>query len=183
MRPVWLASGSPRRRELLEWAGVAVEVRPAGIDEARLPGELPVSYARRLAEEKAATGPDDRVVLAADTVVHLDGAVLDKPSSRGEAVSHLLALSGRAHAVTTGVALRGLPGGPRVTAVTTIVAFRPLSRDEVVAYVATGDADDKAGAYGIQGRAGSFVARVEGSWTNVVGLPLEAVLPWLREAL
>jgi septum formation protein len=177
MSAIWLASGSPRRKQLLEWAGLEVEVRPSEIDERQAPGEAPVAYATRLAREKA-KGPDDRLVLAADTVVHLEGVVLGKPTSRVEAVSHLLALSGRWHEVTTGVCLRS-GGVERVWHVSTKVRFRELGRGEVEAYVATGDADDKAGAYGIQGRAGGFVAELQGSWTNVMGLPLESVLPWL----
>lgn len=176
-----LASASPRRRELLGWAGVTVEVRPAGIDEARRPGEDPVAWACRLAAEKAAAVDEPHtIVLAADTVVHQHARVFDKPRDRAEAVAHLRALSGGEHAVTTGVCLRR-GGVVDVFPVTTRVGFRDLSHAEIEAYVATGDADDKAGAYGIQGRAGVFVSWVDGSWTNVMGLPVEAVLARLAE--
>jgi septum formation protein len=173
---IWLASGSPRRRVLLTWAGVEVEVRPSDVDERLHDGEDPVAYAERLAASKAALAPSDRIVVAADTVVHADGVVFDKPADRREAVANLEALSGRWHGVTTGVCV-GRGRDQRVFHTTTRVRFRVLSRAEIEAYVATGEADDKAGAYGIQGRAGAFVAEVQGSWTNVVGLPLEAVLP------
>ena len=169
MTRIWLASGSPRRRQLLEWAGFDVEVHPPHIPEEPRPGEDAVAYAVRLATEKAATGRG-AVVLAADTVVHRDGALFEKPRDRDEARAHLRALSGGWHDVTTGVWL----GGP--FSVTTRVRFRALSAEEIDAYLATGEADDKAGAYGIQGRGGSFVAELHGSWTNVMGLPLEAVL-------
>lgn len=171
-----LASASPRRRDLLGWAGVAVEVRPAHLDESRRPGEAPVAWACRLATEKAAAvARPGEVVVAADTVVHRGVTVFDKPRDRVEARDHLRGLSGGAHLVTTGVCVRS-PSGEDTFATTTEVRFRPLSDAEIDAYLATGEADDKAGAYGIQGRGGAFVAHVDGSWTNVMGLPLEAVL-------
>jgi septum formation protein len=176
---IWLASGSPRRRQLLEWVGYAVDVHPSGAEEVRAPGEHAVAYAERLAEAKAAGVPADRVGLAADTVVHLGDAIFEKPVDRDDAVAILRALSGRWHEVTTAVC--AVHGDVRkVLHVTTDVRFRELSDAEIAAYVATGEADDKAGAYGIQGRAGSFVAEVRGSWTNVMGLPIEAVLPILH---
>lgn len=170
-----LASASPRRRQLLAWSGVPVEVRPSHVDESRQPGEDPLRFAARLAIAKAEVGPDDRTVVAADTVVHLDGDVLDKPADRAEARAHLRRLAGRWHDVTTGLAVRR---GARVhcETVTTRVRFRELTDAEIDAYVATGEADDKAGAYGIQGRAGAFVAELAGSWTNVMGLPVEETL-------
>ncbi len=180
MSTIWLASGSPRRRQLLSWAGFEVEVHPADVDESRQPGEDPISYARRLALDKARSAPDERLCVAADTVVHLEDRVLDKPRHRDEAVEHLRGLSGVWHGVSTGLCVR--LGARRVhEVVTTRVRFRELSLREIEAYVATGDADDKAGAYGIQGRAGAFVAEVQGSWTNVMGLPLERTLEALRE--
>lgn len=180
MSVLWLASGSPRRRTLLEWVGYAVEVHPPHIDETRDPAMDPVTHARQLAERKVATAPADRVALAADTVVHQGDLLFDKPADREQARAHLHALSGRWHLVTTGVAARL---GPDVHAftVTTEVRFRSLRPAEIEAYLATGEADDKAGAYGIQGRAGAFVAEVRGSWTNVVGLPLEPTLAALTE--
>lgn len=180
MRPVWLASGSPRRRDLLTWAGVAVEVHPADIDEARDPGHDPVEHARHLAAAKAAGSPQERVVIAADTVVHLGDRIFDKPTDRSIARQHLEALSGAWHAVTTGVCVAHGTRS-RVLSVTTAVRFRTLSSGEIAAYLQTGEADDKAGAYGIQGRGATFVAEVRGSWTNVVGLPVEETLAALAE--
>lgn len=175
MRPIWLASGSPRRRDLLTWAGVAVEVRPSDVDESRDPGHDPVTHARHLAAAKAAVAPADRIVVAADTVVHLGDRIFDKPTDRAIARAHLRALSGAWHAVTTGVCV-ALGEATQVLAVTTEVRFRALASAEIEAYLATGEADDKAGAYGIQARGATFVAEVRGSWTNVVGLPVEETL-------
>lgn len=178
MRELWLASGSPRRKTLLEWVGYRVRVHPPHLDETRVPHEDPVIHALRLARDKVATAPADVVALAADTVVHRGDRIFDKPSDRADARATLTALSGGAHQVTTGVAIRR--GSELVSFhTTTEVRFRPLSSDEIAAYVETGEADDKAGAYGIQGRAAVFVADVRGSWTNVVGLPVEACLPVL----
>jgi len=176
---VWLASGSPRRRQLLEDAGFTLEIRPPDVDETRHPGEDPVDYAVRLARTKAATAPEDRVVVAADTVVWIGGDVLDKPSSRDAARATLRRLSGGVHHVTTGTCVRR-GRDVEAFAVTTEVHFRPLTDAEITRYLATGEADDKAGAYGIQGRAGGFVSEVHGSWTAVVGLPMEQVVPRLR---
>ncbi len=172
---LWLASGSPRRQALLRWAGYEVEVHPACIDESHEVGTDPVAHALRLAIGKAATAPEDRVALGADTVVHRQGVLFDKPRDREHARGHLRALSGARHQVTTGVCVqRGEER--RSFTVTTLVRFRHLPQREIEGYLATGEADDKAGAYGIQGRAGAFVAEVRGSWTNVVGLPLEPTL-------
>ncbi len=173
-----LASGSPRRRTLLEWAGYSVEVRPSNVDETRRSNDNPVEYATDLAARKLASAPPSRTAIAADTVVHIHGTILDKPIDRAQAADHLRALSGHWHNVTTGVAITGEP----VFAVTTRVRFRDLNNDEIAAYLATGEADDKAGAYGIQGRAAVFVAEVQGSWTNVVGLPMEPTIAALRAA-
>ncbi len=180
MNPLWLASGSPRRRQLLRWAGFDVDVHPANLDESRDPSHDPVQHALSLAQRKGATGPEDRVVVAADTVVHLGDKIFDKPTRRSEAREHLAALSDGWHGVTTGVCVRR-GSEESVFTVTTEVRFRALRSTEIAAYVATGEADDKAGAYGIQGRAAVFVAEVRGSWTNVVGLPVEATLNALRE--
>lgn len=180
MHPIWLASGSPRRRQLLEWAGYRVDVHPSGAEEVHVPGEDAVAYARRLATAKAGGVPPDRLGLAADTVVHQGHALFEKPVDRDDARRILRALADRWHDVTTAVCVqRG--DAQRVVHVTTAVRFRDLTDAEIDAYVATGEADDKAGAYGIQGRAGVFVAEVRGSWTNVMGLPVEAVLPVLQE--
>ena len=180
MSTLWLASGSPRRRELLRWAGIPLEVHPTHADESRRDGVDPVTHARELAQRKAvaADAPAGRVVLGADTVVHRGDTIYEKPLDADDAVRMLTTLSGGTHAVTTGVCIRA---GEALHTLhrTTMVCFRALTRAEIRAYVATGEADDKAGAYGIQGRAGSFVAALEGDYTNVVGLPLEATLEGL----
>jgi septum formation protein len=173
---VVLASASPRRRALLAAAGVEVEVRPADLDETHDPAVHPVDHALDLARRKAAAAADpDGIVLAADTVVHRDGVLFDKPRSRDDARRHLEVLSGGWHVVTTGVCV--VRGADRhELAVHTEVRFRALAADEIERYLATGEADDKAGAYGIQGHGGALVAELRGSYTNVVGLPLEEVL-------
>lgn len=171
---LWLASGSPRRRELLEAVGWSVQVRPPDVDETRRPGEAPVLFALRMAAEKVATAPAGRLALAADTIVHVDDMLLGKPVDRDEARDHLKRLSGGWHEVTTGVAVGR--DHRELFAVTTRVRFRELGEREIERYLATGEADDKAGAYGIQGAAGVFVAELHGSWTNVMGLPVEPVL-------
>lgn len=181
MTRVWLASGSPRRRELLASCGLTVDVHPTGVPEERAPGEDPVAWARRLALEKAtaADAPTDAVVVAADTVVHAGDRVFDKPRDRAETLSHLRALAGGWHAVTTGVCVRR---GDAVTVlhVTTDVRFRTADDAELRAYADTGEGDDKAGAYAIQGRGGVLVAELRGSWTNVMGLPVEETLSVIR---
>jgi septum formation protein len=175
---VLLASGSPRRRELLASAGLEVEVAPSHVDETRAPGDDPITHARRLAARKAdgARG----LAVAADTVVHQGDVVFEKPTSRDEARATLAALSGSWHQVTTAVCVRG-GGRSTLLHVTTDVRFRTLSTAEIDRYVATGEADDKAGAYGIQGAGGALVAELRGSYTNVVGLPLEETLAALRD--
>ena len=184
MRQLVLASGSPRRKQLLEWAGIDADVRTSGVDETRQPQEPPIDYARRRALRKAQAVPHGagETILAADTVVHLDARIFDKPADRLEARSHLLTLSGKTHQVTTGVAILPPSEPPRLGHQTTQVRFRQLTPGEIAAYLATGDADDKAGAYGIQGRAGSFVAEIHGCWTNVMGLPLELCLALLASS-
>jgi septum formation protein len=176
-----LASGSPRRREILSSAGIEHVVRPADVDEAILPGEDPASYVRRLARAKseaAATGIKD-LVLGADTVVVVDGLILGKPADRDDARRMLALLAGREHEVITGICLRG---GTTVIedAETTRVRFVPLSPEEIEAYVASGEPMDKAGAYAIQGLAAKFVDRVEGCYFNVVGLPVARVYAHLK---
>ena len=178
-----LASASPRRLELLRLAGLEPEVRPANIDESPLDGEDAVPHVLRLARDKAcAIAPDGAVVLGADTTVTVDGAVLGKPRDADEAVRMLSTLRGRSHVVWTGVAVAA-PGDRVVeTVVSTEVEFAPLSDAAIAAYVATGEPLDKAGAYGIQGRAAAFISRINGSWSNVVGLPLVETLDMLRDA-
>ena len=176
-----LASGSPRRRELLERLGLRIEVRPADIDETPLAHEDPVAYVMRLAGEKAARVPffaSGLPVVAADTTVELDGAILAKPDDAEHAVAMLRSLSGRVHAVHTGVAVSH--GDDReVIAVTTEVEFADLSDAAIAWYVGTGEPMDKAGAYALQGAGGAFVRAVRGSVSNVVGLPLAETLQLL----
>ena len=179
-----LASASARRRAYLEELGVAFEARPADVDESRLAAEAPEAMARRLARAKArAVWREGLWVLAADTIVALGDEVLGKPVDRDDARRMLRLLSGREHRVLTGAVLLA-PGGEAVLdeVARTAGAFRLVAEGEIADYVAGGEADDKAGAYGIQGAAGAFVARVEGSYSNVVGLPLELVEPALRRA-
>ena len=179
-----LASASPRRAELLTAAGFSFEVAPADVDETTRPGEDPGDYAARVARDKAsATVPrhPDAVVLAADTVVVADGDILGKPQDQADAVRMLGRLSGVTHLVQTAVVL-SVGGNERCRVETTRVRFRPLSPEEIDWYVATGEPDGKAGAYGIQGAASRFIDWIEGSWSNVVGLPVAAVYQMLKEA-
>ncbi|MEM8993793.1 MAG: Maf family protein [Acidobacteriota bacterium] len=172
-----LASGSPRRRELLAGLGLHPEVRPVDIDESPRPGEDASTYVARLAEEKARERAEPgELILAADTVVALDGELLGKPTDPDEARSMLRRLSGRAHDVLTGVALYD-PAADRVEVevVSTAVHFNPLGDREIDWYVNGGEPMDKAGAYGIQGQAAVFIERLEGNYSNVVGLPLPTV--------
>ena len=174
-----LASGSPRRAELLTAAGIAFIVQAADIDETPRPGEAAPDYALRLAREKAA-GVRGPLVLAADTIVVLDGEIMGKPVDAADAIRMLQALSGREHDVITAVCLRR--GDLELFhAETTRVRFVRLSQAEVEEYVASGDPMDKAGAYGIQGLASRYVDRIDGSYSNVVGLPMALVYRLLRE--
>jgi septum formation protein len=176
-----LASASPRRRELLERIGVPIEVRPADIDESVHAGEAPLYYVRRVAAAKAAAlATGGRWVLAADTIVEIDGAVLGKAADDAEATAMLRQLRGRTHRVTTAVALAG-PGGRWERLVTTEVAMVDAGDDVVADYVASGEWRGKAGAYAVQGIAAAMVASVRGSITNVIGLPLAEVVALLRE--
>lgn len=180
-----LASASPRRLDLLVRVGLAPEVAPVDVDERLLPGEAPEAAARRLAVLKAETaragldgGP--ALVLAADTVVALDGESLGKPADETEARQMLARLSGRTHEVHTGfavVAEGGAAAGQRVeSVVTTRVRVKPLAPEEIDGYVATGEPFGKAGAYAIQEAGAFMIEAVEGSVTNVIGLPLVEVL-------
>ncbi|RMG85004.1 MAG: septum formation inhibitor Maf [Candidatus Dadabacteria bacterium] len=178
-----LASASPRRRELLASVGIAVEVRPSHVDETLAPG-LPledalVQVARRKAQA-AAGGDPDAWVLGADTAVVVDDRVLGKPAGRDEARAMLERLSGRSHRVITAVCLVGPGGEDRSIAVTTRVWFRALAAAEIAWYTGLPEPYDKAGAYGIQGAGAALVERIEGSYTNVVGLPLAETLALLR---
>lgn len=174
-----MASASLRRLDLLRSVGLEPAVRPADVDERRRPGEDPVAMVERLARNKRdAVAQPGELVLAADTVVVLDGEVLGKPGTSEVAVEMLKRLSGRSHQVVTGVAVVG-PGGTASTAMSTEVAWRTLSDAEVDAYVATGEPLDKAGGYGIQGGGGVFVDSLVGSRDNVVGLPVAIALELL----
>ena len=177
-----LASASPRRREILSNAGIAhTVVVPAGVDESVHPGEDPAAYVRRLAETKSRAVPTSpsEIVLAADTTVVIDGEILGKPQDEAEARWMLHRLSGRDHTVLTGICLRR-GAETIVDSAASTVRFLPLSEHEIAAYAASGEPFDKAGGYGIQGRAAAFVTHIVGSYTNVVGLPLAQVLERLR---
>lgn len=177
MATLYLASGSPRRRELLTQIGVPFLTQIAPIDENALPGEPAAAYVERLAREKALaglaaiSGVDDAVVLGADTAVVLDGRILGKPVDRVDALATLQALSGRRHDVLTAVALVSAER-TLTQVVTSHVTFRALSVAEMEAYWASGEPQDKAGSYGIQGLAAIFVSELQGSYSAVVGLPL-----------
>ena len=176
-----LASGSPRRRELLQNVGLVVDVRPADIDETPLPGEDPVAYVMRLAREKSVRVPffaSGLPVLAADTTVDLDGRILAKPDDSEHAAAMLRLLSGRVHNVHTGVAVAHGDDSV-VIAVTTEVEFAVMTSGQIDWYVGTGEPRDKAGAYALQGAGGAFVRAVRGSVSNVIGLPLTETLELL----
>ncbi|HVM20286.1 MAG TPA: Maf family protein [Egibacteraceae bacterium] len=178
-----LASASPRRLDLLRLAGLDPVVAPADVDETVRDGEAPEVYVVRLARAKAeaASGRPGIVVLGADTTVVLDGHILGKPEDERDAVAMLRRLAGRTHTVSTGVVALGA-GDRREIVVSTAVTFAPLDDAAIRRYVATGEPLDKAGGYGIQGRAAAFVERIDGSYTNVVGLPLAQTLTVLRAA-
>ena len=184
MQPIVLGSASPRRAELLRAAGVDFEVIHADVDETVRPGELPDVYVRRVAEAKAravAARVRDRLVLAADTTVVIDGAMLGKPADDEDAKRMLCLLSGRTHEVLTAVALfRAEMPGPLVEVERTEVELATLTEFEIDWYVATGEPRDKAGAYAIQGYASRFVTRIDGSYSNVVGLPIALVYQMLK---
>lgn len=186
MATLHLASGSPRRRELLAQIGVPFVTLIASIDETPLPAEPAERYVERLAREKAMAGlaalepSAGAVVLGADTAVVLDGRILGKPNDRDDALSTLAALSGREHRVLTAVALAT---GDRIESRVVIsrVSFRRLRNGEAEAYWDTGEPRDKAGSYGIQGLASVFVSQLEGSYSAVVGLPLCETAQLLEE--
>lgn len=179
-----LASASPRRRELLTTLGLSFDVRPADVDESVLPGEAPSAYVRRMAETKLsaalAGAAGEAFVLASDTVVVLGGRILGKPVDDEEGVAMIRALAARTHEVRTAVALGRRGEALSLVEVLTSVVFRAIDEDEARRYVATGEGRDKAGGYAVQGRAGAFVTRLDGSYSNVVGLPLAETLEMLR---
>jgi septum formation protein len=178
-----LASSSPRRKELLAQAGFSFEIIHPDVDETPLPRELPEQHAMRIAQAKALVvqekHPGD-LVIAADTNVVQGLQILGKPIDAEEAVSMLKRLSGKSHEVITGVAMLG-PENSCQWAVHTQVEFRVLAQEEIRAYVASGDPMDKAGAYGIQDLGAHLVRRIQGSYTNVVGLPVAEVVEALRQ--
>jgi len=179
--PLLLASGSPRRAELMRAAGFEFDVAPSDVDESPLPGERPRDYVLRLALEKAraARAAPGQVVLGADTTVVIDDAILGKPATAVEAADMLRRLSGRVHEVWTGVAVRR--DGAEVSEVgVTRVEFAPMTPDEIAWYVASGEPEGKAGAYAVQGLASRFVTHIEGSYSNVVGLPVALVYQLLQ---
>lgn len=184
MQPIILASQSPRRRELLGLYGIPFVVDPSQADEEHVQG-TGAQRVQKLAQlkcaEVAARHPG-RMVLAADTLVCVDDEILGKPKDEQDASRMLHLLSGRAHEVHTGVCLR-LPDGRQLCGVdTTRVFFLPLSEQSIRRYIATGESMDKAGAYGIQGRAGIFVSHIEGSPSNAIGLPLGLLTRFLTQA-
>lgn len=189
-----LASASPRRQELLRNARFVFRVHPAEIPEVRQNGEAPEEFARRLARDKARAvfqevqPPPGTLVLGADTIVIVDEEVMGKPADAEDAERMLRRLSGRRHEVTTGVCLIGTDGASGaeaafedVSSATTQVFFAPLDEDEILNYIATGEPDDKAGAYAIQGAASRWVTHIEGDYFNVMGLPVSLVSRMLRE--
>ena len=174
---IYLASGSPRRRELLRQIGVTFRVVGAELDETAFQGESPLAYVSRLAQAKAGVGWErsrdlgTAPVLAADTAVVLDAKILGKPKGLNDAMAMLLQLSGRAHQVLTAVALR-TAAGTEVKVSHSTVTFRSIDPSEARAYWETGEPSDKAGAYAIQGYAAIFISDLKGSYSGVMGLPL-----------
>lgn len=180
-----LASGSPRRAEILRNAGFSFTVQPAHIDETLLPNEHAADYVLRLAKAKAqliaASATESAFIVGADTTVVCNGRIFGKPADPADAREMLRALSGATHEVLTGVAIIRASDRKNVAEVaTTRVTFLPLSNEEIDAYIASGEPFDKAGAYGIQGLGGKFVSRIEGCYFNVMGLPLSRVWQALR---
>ncbi|CBA27269.1 nucleoside triphosphate pyrophosphatase [Cronobacter turicensis] len=184
MTDLYLASGSPRRQELLGMLGVTFERLVPGVEEQRAPQEVPQDYVTRLARDKARAGvalaTRDLPVLGADTIVVLNGDVLEKPRDAAHAAEMLRRLSGQTHEVMTAVALADKQR-VRERLVMTRVTFRALTARDIAAYVESGEPMDKAGAYGIQGLGGCFVRRIEGSYHAVVGLPLVETWELLSE--
>lgn len=186
---IYLASRSPRRGELLRQLGVDFVVLPSDVDESVHPNEAPEHYVLRLAREKAAAcmkriindGLEAMPILAADTTVCADGEILGKPENDEDAKAMLRRMANRWHTVHTGIALAW---GDRIEVAlsSTQVEMAPLSEDEIAAYVASGEPHDKAGGYGIQGLAGAFIRRIEGSFTGVMGLPVHETAQLLKQA-
>lgn len=184
-KKIILASNSPRRKELLRQIGLTFTSDPADLDEAILPGEAPEVYAVRVALDKArvaAARAGEALVIAADTIVVLDGIILGKPVDAADAERMLSLLSGRMHRVITGLAIIDAgTGRPATAAATTNVWFHPLSPRTISAYAATGEPLDKAGAYGIQEKGALLVEKIEGCYFNVVGLPVSLLSAMLKD--
>jgi len=199
--PLILASASPRRKELLERVGFTVRTMSPNIDETRLEGEDPVNYVKRMAREKVlaiaqrahatlyvepegsrSTDEDSRWIVGADTAVVLGDRVFSKPVDTDDAQAMLTELSGREHTVMTGFCVFDLQKNKEgLQAVHTIVRFKSLTKSEIEKYVGLGEGTDKAGSYAIQGVGGYFAEEIDGSYTNVVGLPLCQVIEMLQE--
>ncbi len=183
MTRIVLASASPRRRTLLRSAGFEVEVRPQHVDESAQPHETVEALVQRLARLKLASCREPELpVVAADTLVALDGAALGQPPSLAEAAAMLHRLSGREHQVHSAVAV-GCRGAVRSALVTTTVRFRPLSDEEITTYLRNNDVLDKAGGYAVQGGAASFITAIDGPLDNVVGLPVHETRQLLAEVI
>jgi septum formation protein len=185
LHEILLASASPRRRELLASLGLRVTVVPSDVDEGPRPGFGPRELARLHAGSKAdvaAARDASRLIVAADTVVDVDGIALGKPRDDAEAGDMLRILSGRTHVVHTAYVLVDGPSGRRSARdLSTSVTFYQLSNEEIASYIATGEPLDKAGAYGIQGRGATLVERIDGDFYTVMGLPLASLVRTLRE--
>jgi septum formation protein len=187
---IYLASRSPRRAELLQQLGITFEILPSDIDESVVEGESPANYVTRLAREKAEAclislqsnkATTLAPILAADTTVSIDGVILGKPESDEDAYAMLARMSGRRHEVHTGIAV-ATESGIEVALSTTYVQMGNLSDADIRAYIATGEPHDKAGAYGIQGLAGTFIRHIEGSYSGVMGLPIYETSLLLKNA-
>ena len=183
MRKIILASGSPRRRELLKDIGINFEIFKPNVDETRLNNEKPVDLCSRLSRLKAQTGAEKfsgSIIIAADTIVVIGDEILGKPQDREDAFRMLKILQGREHEVITGVSV-ALNSKVITHAEHTSVKFRSLNDDEIKNYISTGECDDKAGAYAIQGRGSILIEGIKGDYFNVVGLPLCALSKMLKE--
>jgi len=187
---LFLASSSPRRKELLEQIGLRFEVIPSEVEEKIKDGEDPVEHVLRLAEEKALVGArcaiplsEDSCVIAADTIVLVDGEILGKPAREQDACQMLLKLSGKDHRVITGFCILNTGNGESVKeSVETTVTFKELTEEEIQGYVKTGEPFDKAGGYAIQGKGSFMIREIKGSYTNVIGLPICEVVEALQRA-
>lgn len=189
IKSIYLASRSPRRAELLQQIGIDFHILPTDIDESVRSDETPEAYVMRLAAEKASacqasldlTGAQHLPILAADTTVSVDGLILGKPENDEDARAMLSRMSGRWHEVHTGLAVASDKGLETVLS-TTRVEVAVLSEQTIAAYIASGEPRDKAGAYGIQGLAGTFIRRIEGSYSGVMGLPIYETAVLLKNA-